>query len=516
MIFANAKKYCDKSFDKTELVDIYTEQGRIVSVKPHDKKKLAGDGATDLGGRFVLSGFIDSHLHFPGCTLYELFGVNLANLDSTEEYKQELDKKSNSSGLIRGCGWKQTAFSGEESYRAFKAYLDDTFKSIPIALFSSDYHACLCNQAFLDSVADIMVDNGDTLSDGLLTEENVFQIMDFCPNIHFTDGEIEQSIIAHQDFLLSRGITAVQGLMFLGAQNHHEIGIFHRLDTQGRLKMHYNLAITAQPNDTPEAVYKELLAAQRFNSSRLKVSSVKIYIDGVVENETAFLLYPYENSAESGELIWNEQELSNFCKYFQTMGVQLHIHAIGDGAVRRIADVLKQILKDDTANSNRHVITHLQLSAERDLDILAKHNILCTVQPFWFPIDGEHHAFDQDKIGNRAFDEYRAKSLFDKGIHTSFSSDSPVTPDPNPLLGVSMAMRHSNNREQVQYAEAMRAFLTNGAYQLGREQEIGRLDVGCMADFCVYDCDISAMSPIALSSATPSKVFFNGECVFCT
>jgi len=513
--FSNAKVYYEE-YKKTMLMDIYVERGKItgvVSCNSIEKSNINADTVIDLKGKIVLPGFIDSHLHFPGNMLYLLFGISLEKANSVIEYKSVLSRLDcKNYRIIRGYGWDQSIFlSDGVHYAAFKKFLDETFNETPVCLFSIDYHACLYNQAFLDLISGILISNGDIYENGLITERNVYQVLNDKELVFFDDDEIEAGILAYQNFLLSFGITSVQSLLFLGGSRFQEIEIFHKLDLNGKLKINCNLAITIYPEDNLDNIYCFYKEVRKYNSSKINISTIKFYIDGVIENSTALLLKPYKDTCNYGTQIWSKEQIAGLFRYFTEKNVQLHIHAIGDGALHMVADTLAGTPQIDKKNPNRHTVTHLQLAADDDLKILADYNILCALQPFWFPVDGGYLNYNIEKIGDRIFEEYKAKSIMQKGIHISFSSDSPVTSVPNPLAGISKAMRHSNFKERLTLFEAMNAYGINGAYLLNREKEIGKIEVGYWADFSVYEKDILSLLPFELENTKPVQVYYRGE-----
>ena len=438
--FFNAKTYDDAGV--LQEIELIVENGRIAAVS-HDASALPATQQCDCGGAVLLPGFIDAHLHLPGSLLYQRHGVDLMGAGSLSDYQTILQRFSAGAGILRGFGWSQRVFQDAPgALHLFQQFLNDTFPTQPVLLFSDDYHSCICNHALLRKAEAFLSPAQRDFSTGLLTENAVFALLHALPELSFSREEIEDALLAYQAMLLSRGITAVQTLMPIGMSEDTCWNVLHELERSGLWHIRTHFAVTAHPSDAPEAILKRIRSLQTQQTEHICLHTVKIYIDGVVDNGSAYLSQPYEASNSCASPIWETASLQRFCTIFDRENLQVHAHVIGDAAAAQITGALEYALLQNgrTRNENRHVLAHVQLVDPAVMDRVAQLSLLCALQPFWFPQDTVY-AVDRAQLGKRADTEYPCASLLHRGVSVAFGSDSPVTADPAPLTGMHCAMR---------------------------------------------------------------------------
>lgn len=491
IVLANATYYTKEGFRKGSIAiredkieDIYDD------IKLYDIPKDCQ--VIDCSNLTVVPGFIDSHLHLPGDYLYRYFGVNLSDQYSILGYMEKIQEvmtqevKIGEHNIIRGYGWNHDIMEedGLEGYKKIKSLVDELYQDKFLILYSDDYHSCICNERLLSRYKTVRDYDYSLNEVGLLEEEDIFEIQKQIPEICFSNDEIKEAIIKYQEMLLSKGITSVQTLMFLGGDNHREWRILKELEEEKQLFINVNLALTIHPKDTKEYLFSNLERLSSFAGDRIRINTIKIYIDGVVENRTAYLSEPYENSKIIGNSLWEKDSLIELCRFVDKNNLQLHAHAIGDLAVNLITDALcKAMDYNNSKRRNRHVITHLQIVNDEDIKRMGEYGIIANIQPYWIPIGDYYYPIDVRNLGKaRAKDEYKVNSFFRHKVVVTASSDSPVTQDPYPILGISNAIFRSNVGERSNWGDMLKAFTFNGAYQLGREMEIGLIKKGYHAD----------------------------------
>lgn len=493
----------------------FTVENGVIRAVSRQSAPLAAQRQFDCGGQVILPGFIDTHLHLPGSTLYQRHGVDLMSCSSFSDYCQALERHSGDHAPLRGFGWSQTVFqSAPSALSDFQAFLNRTFPSLPTALFSDDYHSCIINRALAETVGPSLPEGFWDRDTGLLRERAVFALMEAVPALSFRPGEIESTLLAFQTHLLSFGVTAVQTLMPIGMTEDACFRALKSLEAQGLWKLGVNLAVTAYPQDDPAVVLQRFRALEACRSDRIRLHTVKIYIDGVVDNKSACLSAPYEQSGERGAPIWTDSALERFCARFHRAGIQIHAHVIGDAAANQITRVLESVMGSDTSNRNRHVLAHIQLAEQEARERIGRLRLFCALQPFWFPQD-KFYPVDLDLLGrDRVSGEYPCRDLLRRGAVITFGSDSPVTPIPNPLTGVACAMGRGAKEERLSFQEALDAYTASAARQLFREKEAGRIAPGLRADFALLKAPAGLCTPQGAASATVTRTFINGECVY--
>lgn len=469
---------------------IFIKNGRIERIVDKFQKELLEEAkTTDMKGLFLQPAWIDSHLHFPGNLLFENYGVLLNGRSTVEGYFSALEKNKCQAEWLRGFGWNALVMEGH--FREMQDFLEKKYSARPVLLFSDDYHSCICNsQALLQIANSGLSVNPDKY--GVLREKDIFVLSNGLPQMLFTDTELEQAILEYQDFLLQMGITAVQTLMFLGGNGDREWHVLRQLDEKGMLKLKVNLALTVQPYEELSELEERFQKLKTYETDHIKINTVKVYMDGVVESKTAYLLKPYEKCDSCGIPFWDNEKLRALCTKVDGNGRQVHIHAIGDAAVHQAVEALTFAMDTNhTVGQNRHVITHLQLADDIDIEKMGKYGIIAAIQPYWFPQQKEHYPLDEMYLGERAEEEYKAAALKNRGVMLTGSSDSPVTGRPDPLIGIRMAAQRDWEQERVSVEDMIAAFTTNGAYQLGREQELGALQEGFYADLIGFDRELT-------------------------
>ena len=492
-----------------------TEESGVIRAVSFDKDPLPADRSVDCGGRLLLSGFVDSHMHLPGSQLYRRHGVYLMECTTLAEYQRALLPHRNDQGILRGFGWNQQVFQEDPAALAqLRRFLDETFPQLPVALFSDDYHSCLCNACLLRQAEEFLP--AQTLpEDGLLTERMVFALMDGYPPLAFARQDVEDALLACQELYLSRGITAVQSLMAIGMEDETCLDAVCGLAEQGEWHLHVNFAVTAHPGSSPRKVLETLRTRQRRQGPLVRLDTVKIYADGVVDNASAFLLKPYSDCRGRGIPIWEEGELERFCTFFDREGVQIHVHVIGDGAAEEITWALERAMAQNgrVRNENRHVLAHCQLVDEAAAERMGRLGLYAALQPFWFP--GKRvYGVDAERLGDRAEACYPCASLLERGAVVTLGSDLPVTPDPSPLVGMACAMNRRKEEERLTFSQALEAYTAAGMRQLGQGDEAGIIAPGYRADFVLVDGASEDFSADAVARMKVARTYVGGQCVY--
>lgn len=457
-----------------------------------ENAKNSGIECIDCKNKYVLPSWVDSHLHFPGMALFEVYGVTLLSENSVEGYLRKIESCGQyNPDFVRGYGWNASVCEGSpNSYQLLKAAIDNTFSNTPAILFSDDYHSCICNNTLI-SLMQKKYANIEIGEDGRLVEKDVFQLLSTVEELSFEDEKIEKAILEFQNMLISKGITAVQSFMFLGGNGQKEWSILKKLDQEGKILLKINIAVNLYPDETIENMAKKYNKIKQYNSKHINLNTVKLYMDGVVDNKTAYLLEPYEGDSICGANFWDMALLKEVCQLFDSQGIQIHMHAIGDAAVKDAVTGLEYACdRNKTKSKNRHVITHMQLACYEDIIKMSEYGIIASVQPYWFPKEDEFYYLDRINLGSRVFHEYRMGTLFANAVIVTSSSDCPVTRDPNPLNAIDIAINRKDEKERVSVEDMINSFTINGAFQLRRENAIGRIEKGFCGDLIVVSKNI--------------------------
>jgi predicted amidohydrolase YtcJ len=287
----------------------------------------------------------------------------------------------------------------------------------------------------------------------------------------------------------------------------------------GALSVGINLAFRADPTSWRSQVQlftglrEEVVAAgsvQVGGLGGITAKTVKFFVDGVIESGTASMLEPYLDCPHSSGLpLWPRPELTAAVAAFSRAGFQVHLHAIGDAAVRDALDAIEQSAAVITAGDLRPVIAHLQVLDPADVGRLARLGVIACFQPLWAQPDPLQEVLTIPRIGpERAALQYPIATVLASGASVSFGSDWPVT-DLAPMQGIATAVTRQTPdgtpaggwypAERIDLRSALTAYTAGVAHQAFRDA--GRLRAGWVADLVWVGADLRVADPAVLRSA---------------
>lgn len=507
---------------------------RVIFVgKDKDAEKLinSGDEVIDLDGKMVLPGFIDSHAH-PSDAIDLLENISLYLLESVDDYRKTIQRfieKHPEREVYQGSGWNNILFPSQGPHKEF---LDSLIPHKPISLVSYDGHSLWVNSKTLEQaqitketknptggVIERDPETGEP--NGTLRETAMKLVENVIPD--YTLEERINTLWSYQAMAFRAGVTTCHDAML----DEQSIAGYKALKSDGLLQMRFRGAFTIEPDQPAEEQIEMLLRERSRNSHpKFQTNTAKIFVDGVVEGGTAFLLEPYHHIPDFyGELIWNPDELKNVCAAIDKEQIQIHLHVIGDAAARIALDALEYAQLLNGMRDSRHLITHLQLVAPEDILRFQKLGVIGVPNPFWFKVDDYYETLSLPFLGkDRADREYPMKSFIEEGVLMASASDFPVTIPFDPLIGIEtgitrMAIGGSDknilwSEESVSLEEMIASFTINGAIANFLEEEIGSLEVEKKADFIVIDQNLFQIPTIEIAKTKVLRTFVDGKEVF--
>lgn len=260
---------------------------------------------------------------------------------------------------------------------------------------------------------------------------------------------------------------------------------------------------------------------EALGSPFLTAQTVKFFADGVVENETGALLQPYCSGLHShGMTVWEGDSLAEAAARVDLLGLQIHIHAIGDAAVRQALDAIEYTVARNGPRDRRPVIAHVQLVDDDDLERFAALGVIPCMQPLWAQEDALMNVLTVPRLGReRADKQYRMRSLADSGAPLSLGSDWPVSsgaPFDGIAIGVSRQTADGEPAggwtpdEILALERALGAYTSGVAEQAFAEGVWGRLSVGASADLVWLDRDPRATSALDLPGLRVRATYLRG------
>lgn len=513
---------------------IAVRDGRIVALgSAAEAAEWAGPRTrtVDLGGRLVLPGFVDAHLH-PSYSTLELFEVKLEDCRTLDDCLGRVARfaaERPELPVIRGGGWFPTVVPRDGMTAEA---LDRVVPDRPVLLHDDSVHAHWVNGLTLRLAG---VGRDDPGWDGAVIE----RLPDGSPKglLHeaFTwlDRAVPQYTAAQRAQTLrhfQREIAARFGITLL-----HEAGVdlasdavfdaYEQLETAGELALRVRLSLMVDPG---EPVGDQLEAAarlrERFSGPLVQAATAKFFCDGVLETHTGLLKQPYADTpGYAGTPIWEPARLFEASARAAAAGFQLHYHAIGDAAVALALDAIEAARHGRPGA--RDLITHLQVVDAADIPRMAALGVVAAVQPYWFTGDPDYLAALRPLLGERADRQYPMRSLLAAGVLAAGASDYPVTPPPDPLLAIQRGvLRRDPNavpgnrplwpEEAVDVETMVAAFTIAGARANFLERETGSLELGKSADLVVLREDLFSAPAERIHEAAVELTLFRGRPTF--
>ncbi len=441
------------------------------------ERALATPERIDLGGRCVLPGFNDSHVHFPTWALAQrqvrLEGA--ATLDETLERIAAAARDVEPGRWLRGMGWRSGDWS--PPVEPTKEALDRVTGDTPTALMARDYHSLWLNSAALARAnGDLEVEGGVVVRDtdgeptGVLREECAWHFRD--AHVRPTEDELVEASREGVRIAVSRGVTAVHDKDgWLGA-----LGVWQRLRDEGSLQLRVWQSIPADHVGNAAA----LQLHSGFGDDLVRVGYLKTFMDGTLGSQTARML------DGSGVQITSRDELAEIIRLGATARLPVAVHAIGDLANREALDAFEETRGDWQPLGLRPRIEHAQLLTWEDIPRFAQLGVAASVQFSHAPSDAEI----ADRLWAGKTDRaYAYRSLWDAGTLVANGSDAPIE-ELDPWAGVVAAVSRDWHPEQrLILDEAIKATTVNPAWLARDEHRRGKLLPGYLADLVVLDRD---------------------------
>ena len=299
-------------------------------------------------------------------------------------------------------------------------------------------------------------------------------------------------------------------------------------DKSGALKIDMDLYLLAQPDSWRDNVEYFAKIREQVKAlgpkSKLACKTIKIIGDGALSAGTAALLSPYlDDPSSSGLLIWSDDEILEAAVLFDSQGYQLHMHAIGDAAVRQALDTIEKMVAVNPKWDRRPVITHAQLIDQADLARFASLGVIANFQPLWTYLDPMNKELIAPRIGDeRNNRQYQLKSMVQSGARISYGSDWPVT-SYLPLLALAVPTHRQSpdkwpaegwsKHEAITVEESLSFYTAGVAYQGFNEKRFGEISVGMQADLMILEQNPLVAEPHDVASIKIRTVYKSGVAV---
>ena len=512
-----------------EIFDGILVEGGIITAIGEDALASMYDEVIDLHGAFLAPAFLDGHAH-PIFAGREAAGPKINSLDSVAKIVRavhEYAMENLDAPWIIGGAYEAALIEGGN----FDAHwLDAVVSDRPVVLHAVDHHTIWVNSMALE-IAGITADTkdpdggsiarrADGTPQGTLREPDAIAlILDKAP---LDSAQSDVTAIARASVAyLDAGVTAA---IDSWVEKDMALAYLEAAKT-GDLKIAMNLSFLATPTTWRTKIeefngFRKAFAALP-DPTMVLANSIKFLADGALSAGTALLMDPYiDKPKSSGIKIWEEDELLNALITFDGLGYQVHIHAIGDAAVKQGLDAIEAMIRVNPTWDRRPVIVHAQLIRDEDLPRFMQLGVIANIQPLWCYLDPMNKELILPRIGQSRNDrQYRLRTLLRNGATIAFGSDWPVTSE-IPLRALAVPVHRTNPTqpsgqgwniaESITMEESLTCYTANVAYQLFRENERGSLKVGMVADFVVLDRNPLKTAPEEVASIAITDVYQKG------
>lgn len=482
----------------------------------------------DLDGGFLMPSFGDGHAH-PLYGGLESAGPAVRPCKTVDEIVsavKEFAMAHPDDEWIVGASY-ESSMAPDGLFDA--RWLDAAVPDRPVVLRAWDYHTMWCNSVALeragitDDTPDPVLgeiprrEDGSVL--GTLREWGAMDLMNAVMPARSEDVRVA-ALDAAADYYLARGVTWVQDAWVEPA----DVDTYVAAARRDVLRMRFNLALYADPRHFDSQVTAYADARRRVEeagSPLLTAQTVKFFADGVIENETGALLAPYCTALHNhGQRNWDGDSLAEAAARVDDLGLQIHIHAIGDAAVRQALDAIEHVVRHNKPRDRRPVIAHAQLVDDADIGRFAELGVIPNMQPLWAQLDDLMTVLTVPRLGaDRADKQYRIRSIQESGAPLAFGSDWPVSSGA-PLDGISIAVSRQTEageppggwtpEEILPIERALSAYTAGVAYQAFGEHSWGRLVPGASADLLWLNRDPRATAAHELPALDVRATYLRG------
>jgi predicted amidohydrolase YtcJ len=518
--------------------------GRIAvlgDARDRDFADLIGPGTqvVDLRGRALLPGFQDAHVHpaFAGITMVGCNLIGAASLDEAlariSTYAAEHPERE----WIAGSGWRMEWFPGGTPDRET---LDQVTGTRPAYLSNRDGHGAWANTRALELAhvdehtqdpPDGRIERrADGSPQGTLHEGAANLVGNLVPELTF-DERLAGLLLA-QRHLHARGITAWQDAIvgdYLGSPD--PLSVYLAAAASGQLTARVEGALWWDRTRGGEQLPEILARRERGRAPRFRANTVKIMQDGVAENFTAGMLDPYLDPTGchdhgSGLSYVDPVALLGYVTQLDAAGFQVHLHAIGDRAVREALNAIEAARTANGFNDHRHHIAHLQVVHPDDVPRFAALDVTANMQALWAAHEPQMDQLTIPFIGpDRTARQYVFGDLLRSGARLAAGSDWAVS-SANPMRAIHVAVNRSLQgstgpdaepflpNQSLALGEALAAYTIGSAYVNHLDDETGTIEPGKLADVIVLDRDPFAVPPSEIGSTSVVATYVQGEAVY--
>lgn len=477
----------------------------------------------DYGNRLIMPGFIDSHIHMGQAFdfLDDTYCIDIGSAKTFEGIMQmmlDFGRKNPGNPVVYGTDFNYFNLSPVVIPDA--ALLDRYFPDRPVLIQTWETHTYFANTAAM-ALAGITKDTPDPNhgigkdSHGKLTgvfnDTAAFALQKI---VQRPASERHDSLLHFMNVLNEYGITSVGDMYPCGTEKPY--ALYKEMEDKLTVRINfYPELLTFKPEDIE--MYRKT-----YNSPMLQFSGLKNLIDGVISVHTAWMSEPYfDDPSTCGYPAVPAEQVRAKILEALGMGVNVRIHTIGDAAIHYVLDVFEEAKKRYGLLSRRNVMEHLEYVRDEDVRRFKELNVVAGMQ-------GRHITFYVDEgikiMGPKKIKTaFRWRDLLDAGTIIGTGSDYPVVSfSPARCIYAAVTRQHEDGHpaggwipeQKISLAEALRSYTYGAACAVNRENDIGTLENGKLADITVLDRNLFDVPADEYLNMMPVMTMLDGKIVF--
>jgi predicted amidohydrolase YtcJ len=528
---------------RSDIQAVAVSDGLIAAVGTREDAqqwRKPGTRVVDLGGATLTPGLVDCHIH-PVFGLDLTIGCDLSGASTLVDVRALLRAESagpalanpasgNDGGWLRAWGLNPNAFGPVPLHRSV---IDEVSGDRPAMIRLFDGHSALANTRALelagirarvefDQSAEVVCD-ADGVPTGMLLEAAAIELVQrHIPKESFEERKTRLGNLL-RDFARS-------GLTGGHVMDHDEesTALFQALEADDELPLRLRSAPWCMPG-TDVAEWKELARTVGTGGHRWSIEAIKLFVDGTVDNGTAWLYEP-DLYGQSIAPFWpRPEEYTAAVRYFASRGIPTATHAIGDAGVEHVLDALESlrgVVPSDVLRQTVHRIEHIETVPDQLVERFQHAGVVASMQPTHCT---HYSVADQSdnwstRLGKvRADRAWRCRDLREAGVTVGIGSDWPIAPyEPLPIIADAQLRRRSGHPEQEPIApaqaltalQALEGYTSHAAHAAGLWDVSGSITVGKRADFTAFERDPLTTAPDELAASSVVGTFVDGEIQF--
>ena len=524
--------------------------GNLISKLGSHAEVMAEKGpatrVVDAAGSTVIPGFVEGHMHlFSGAA--ELSHLNLFGARGFDALKARTEahiRANPGDDLIIGEQADYVIIGEDEPLT--RHHLDRIVKDRPIMVYSPDHHTAWANTIALERAGMLkgrtlgpgneIVMGPDGLASGELregeaidpvrslsskgTRERLGLVTGGEPEPYPSRHEFESDIEVMRTGLkhaAAHGITFIQNM----DGNLYTLELLEELHKRGELTARVRVPFHFKNFMALSMLEKASRMAERYNSDMLCSGFVKLFMDGVTDSGTAVMVEDYaDRPGWKGEPLFTPERFAEIAVEADRRGLQIAVHAIGDGAVRIVLDGYAAALTANGRRDARYRVEHVEVIQASDIPRFAELGVIASMQP---PHPPGNHGLPLEpylsRIGKARWPlAFAWKALRAAGVRLVFGTDWPVS-DIDPMWSIQSAMTRPrwddaqpDNRQTLE--QSLRSYTADGAYAGFMDGKTGVLKEGLLADICVMPVDLEKTDPASFKGIRPRMTVCDGRVVF--